>query len=181
MRRLTPWIVWAVVLLVASVLGATPPMQALEAAMQAHQSVLLGVTGGILFVGFLLFMGGVLDLIIHAGEPMSHRDVEDMVGRGRTGLRHAWRASAHRIRGRTAGSQGHDQFSFREAKDAWHSGAWLRDARWRRRYITTAGGLMTFIGLFGIFFVLGPAAIKLILGGALLYALVSMGRGFARA
>lgn len=48
----------------------------------------------------------------------------------------------------------------------------------RRRFVTTVGGLMTVAGLFGFLFVLGPPSIKILTGGALLFALVRTAWGF---
>lgn len=66
-------------------------------------------------------------------------------------------------------------------KEAWRTGALWRDSRWRRRFCATAGGLMMVFGGFGVFFVIGPASIKLLVGGATLYALVRLTWGLWQA
>ncbi|MGH7207002.1 MAG: hypothetical protein ACREI2_12430 [Nitrospiraceae bacterium] len=66
-------------------------------------------------------------------------------------------------------------------KAAWKSGAVWRDSVWTRRLITTVGALMMAVGLFGFFVVIGPPWIKVLMGGALLYALVRMTLAFRHA
>lgn len=74
-----------------------------------------------------------------------------------------------------------DQASFREVKAAWRDGAWRRSPRWRRLFLMGAGGLLMFVGIFGIFFVTGPVGVKLVVLAVWLYAAVQTVRGFRRA
>jgi hypothetical protein len=117
-------------------------------------------------------MGGILKLLMDQDESLSRADVEDVERSVRMAARPvAWRASSYRVRGRAAGRQGSEQFSFRELKQAWKSGAVWREAIWKRRFITSIGALMLTIGLFGSFVVMGPPWIKVLMGSLLLYAL----------
>lgn len=70
-----------------------------------------------------------------------------------------------------AGAAGHDQFSLMELKGALASGAVLRDPVWRRRACAAAGGLLIFLGVFGLMIVVAPLALKLLLAAGVLYAL----------
>lgn len=74
-----------------------------------------------------------------------------------------------------------EAFTLHGLKAAWRSGAWLRVPRWRRRCIVTAGGLMFACGMLSFFFLLGPPTVKLLMGSALLYMLVSLSWAFWRA
>ena len=158
--------------LVAAILGELPLMQSFAQFINQYEFWLTVVTGGIGALGFLLFMGGLLDLIMTQGEPMSHEDVEDLSRRVQQAARPAtWRASTYRIWGKTAGAEAYDVFSLRAMKEAWRNGMWRHETVWRRRFVTAVGGVMTVAGLFGFLFVLGPPSIKILTSGALLYAL----------
>lgn len=167
---------------VAVILGELPLVQSFAQFIDQHEFWLTVVTGGISALGVLLFMGGLLDLIMTHGEPMSHEDVEDLSRRVQLAARPAtWRASTYRIWGKTAGAEAYDEFSLRAMKEAWRNGMWRRETAWRRRFVTAVGGLMTVAGLFGFFFVLGPPSIKIFTAGALLYALGRTAWSFRRA
>ena len=181
MKNLLGWAkMFGLVLLAIILAEAFKPLKALEQLVKQHESVLLAGTIGMAVLGFVIFMGSILTLIMNQGEPMSHREVEDSSRRIRdqAAWPYTWRASAYRVFGKTAGRQADDEFSFHEMKEAWHTGAWLRNSEWRRRFITTAGGLLLVFGIFGIIFVVGPAWIKLFAGGAALYALGRTAWGF---
>lgn len=174
-RRLGTIVFWIAVLVVAAVLGETPPMRALDAAIAAHRTPLVVGTAAVLVVGFILFMGSVLDLMISSGDPLQP-------GAAETGRSRRFRRGAvTRFRGTSAGTQAHDAFTLAALKDAWRSGAWLRQPVWRRRTIVTAGGLMTGFGIFALLFVIGPPYVRIIVGAALLYALVRTSWAFAHA
>lgn len=68
-----------------------------------------------------------------------------------------------------------------EIKRALLSGSWRRDPTWVHFLLATAGGLMFFFGLFGLFFVIGPPVAKLMAGMTILYALARLVWAFARA
>jgi hypothetical protein len=60
-------------------------------------------------------------------------------------------------------------------------GTWLSTRAWRRRIVTLVGvGLFT-VGLFGLFVVVGPVGVKLLLIAAFLYAAAALAVGIARA
>ncbi len=167
---------------VAAVLAELPPMRVVVVWMQQHEWPLILATGGIGVVGFTLMMGGILKLLMDQDQSLDHAGVEDversvrMAGRPVT-----WRASSYRVWGHTAGRQGSEQFSFRELKQAWKSGAVRHDRVWKRRFITSIGALMMVVGLLGSFVVLGPGWVKVLLGGALLYAMCMISWGLWRA
>lgn len=89
----------------------------------------------------------------------------------------------HRIFGGAGASGGSfsEQFSVREAKEAWRRRAWRKSHRWSSNFLTMAGAFMLAFGLFGIFVVVGPPFIKLLCGGALVYAAIMTVIAFARA
>ena len=71
--------------------------------------------------------------------------------------------------------------SFREIKVAFHTGGWLLDPKWRPISFGVIGARLALMGMFGYFFVIGPPTVKVIVGGALTYALVRTAWGFWKA
>lgn len=182
MKKVRGWAGAFALVLAAIILGELPVMKELDHFIKDHEFWWLVGIGSTGVIGFALLMGGILHMIVTRGEPISHEDAEDLSRSVKLAARPTtWRASAYRIWGTTAGGQAHDEFSFRAMKDAWRSGAWRRELLWQRRFVTTVGGLMTFIGLFGLFFVIGPTWMKVLMGGAMLYASVRLTWGFWQA
>jgi hypothetical protein len=64
-------------------------------------------------------------------------------------------------------------------QSAFHSD-WLLDS-WRPICFGVVGTLLALIGMFGYLFVIGPPTVKVIVGGALAYALVRTAWGFWKA
>ena len=127
-------------------------------------------------------MGGILDLIMAQDRTLGHEEAEEVERSVRLAARPvAWRATSYRVWGQATGRQGADQFTMRELKQAWRNGAWRRETVWRRRYLTALGALLMTIGLFGLGFTLSPPPIKVLTGGALLYAMGMISWGFWKA
>jgi hypothetical protein len=183
MKRVAGWIGWALLLLVLIVLSGMPALQNLERTMARSQGPLLALTIGVTVLGFAVMMGGILSTLMSGGESMTHQEIEASLLRQRdaSSLPNAWRASTYRFSGVAAGQQGSTEASFADIKDAWRTGEWRRDSHWRRFYIIAAGATLLVVGMFGIFIVIGPMFIKLIMSGALAYATVRTVWGFARA
>jgi hypothetical protein len=182
-RKIRRWLAMAGVLVAAIVLSELPPLQRLDRAISSHAPLLLGLAITLTVVGFSLFMGGIIAMLMAGGEEMSHEDVEESsrsIRDAASGPR-VWRVSAYRITGRTEGRQVANETTFAGMKDAWRSGDWSRDPQWRRLFIIAAGVAMLCYGMFGIFVVTGPAYLKLLLMAALLYATIAAASGFARA
>jgi hypothetical protein len=187
LRSLWSWVRTIAVVLalifVAGVVGEmVPALKTLERAIARHEGLLLALTIALTFLGFALFMGGIVYRIFFGGDstPMSHADVEDMGRRVRETGPAVARAGTYRFRGRTGGASFSDEFTVREAKQAWRRRAWRTSVRWRSNFVVMAGAFMLGLGLFGIFLVIGPLAIKLLLGAAVAYAAVRTIAAFAR-
>jgi len=167
---------------VCSVIGEIPPLPGWFAMVDANQTPWLVATGGSALLGFALMMGGILDVIMAQDRTLGHTDVEDVERSVRLAARPvAWRATSYRFWGRAGGREGSDEFTFRTMKQAWRSGAWFRETVWRQRYVIALGALLMTIGLFGLGFTLTPPPIKVLTGGALLYAFVMIARGLWKA
>jgi hypothetical protein len=85
------------------------------------------------------------------------------------------------FRGRAVGRKARMAASFREVKTAFRSGAWIGDSAWRPICFGVIGALLALTGMFGYFFVIGPPTVKVIVGGALAYALARTAWGFWKA
>lgn len=156
-----------------------PPLRALDRWMAERQLWCLIGAGGMALLGLVLMMGGMLDLLMAQGEPLSP---EGAAAPARPRWRGAsWRATRSRLPRRTSGVEGHEEFSFRALKDACRTGLVWRDSRWLRRLIMCVGALLLMVGGFGIPFVLGAPGIKLLTGGAVLYALTRFAWGMWQA
>ena len=169
------------ILLVIAIGEALPPLQRLHAWTQAHQQTLLAVTISMTAVGFVLLMGMAIHMVLSRGTPMSKREIDALAARRLTSRPALWRRSAYRSRGTAVGAQAEDSASFAEVKAAWRARAWLVSARWRRLFAGLIGAAFMATGMFGLFVVIGSPGIKLLCGGALLYAWVRGISAFARA
>jgi hypothetical protein len=164
-------LVFTVIILGAIVL----PITGLDRLIEQYESGLTATTIGTTALGFALFMSDILYRIFGGGgERMSHADVEEQARRVAYERRPAFaRASTYRFKGESADSSFHDEFSMREAKGAWKQRAWRGSLRWRGNFVIMGGAfLLVAFGLFGIFVVVGSNGIKLLCGGAIVYAAV---------
>lgn len=171
-------------LVAATVLAElVPGLKAVDAWIAARREELLIVTIAGSAGGIFLLVGAVIVMLMEGGEPMDHTAVENQSRAMRDARRlpYAWRASSYRLFGRGAGAAGHDQFSLMELKGAFASGALLRDPVWRRRGCAAAGGLLIFLGVFGLMIVVAPLALKLLLAAVVLYALARVAWAAVRA
>lgn len=172
------------VLVVALVAGeSVPALKGLDRLAARHELALAAITIGMAAVGFALFMCGILYRLFGSdSEPITEAEVEDVSRNvGIDARPAAGRVSAYRVRGRTGGASFSDEFTLRQAGQAWRERAWRTSARWRANFIVTAGALLFTVGLFGFFVAGGPAGIKLLFVAAVLYVAVRMAIELARA
>lgn len=132
-----------VVYLAVRLLDPIEALRPLAAFFETHRKVGLLVTGSAAALGFVLFMGGILHLVLT--------------------------------------STGSEAFSLAELKDAIRRGAWRRSRRWRRRIVVVVGVVLFTFGLFGLFVVVGPVGVKLLLIAVFLQVTGALLGGAARA
>ncbi len=169
------------VLLVIAIGEALPPLQRLHTWTQAHQQTLLTATIPMAAVGFVFLMSMAIHLVLTRGKPMTQREIRELAARRITLQPTLWRRSAYRLRGTAVGAEGEDSTTFAEIKAAWRVQAWQVSSRWRRIFAGLIGTALLATGLFGTFVVIGPPGIKLLCGGALLYAWARSIAAFVRA
>ena len=173
----------ALFLLAFGIGEALPPLQRLHVWTLAHQKPLLWITVPIGAIGFVLFMYVAVSMVLAKGEPMSREEVDEMTRRNREQAMGPalWRRSAYRSYGLTVGSEARDSASFSEVKAAFRARAWEFSPRWRQMFLMMVGSALLFCGLFGSIFVIATAGIKLVIGGAFLYAVIRTVVAFSRA
>lgn len=182
MKRLLGWAQMFGLLLLAIVLSELPGIKQAGQMIDRHKEPLLGVAIGLTALGFTVFMGSILSLLMVSGEPMTHEEIEGAISQRRgAGEPAVWRASAYRVFGAAAGQQASNETSFAGMKDAWRSGEWRRDPQWRRLFLAASGAGLLFYGLFWLFLVIGPGPVKVLVAGAMLYATAMTTWGFTRA
>ncbi len=182
MNCISGWIGPAALVVLAIVLSEVPGIQQAGQMIDAHREPLFAATIGLAALGFTVFMGGILSLLMASGNAMSHEEIETAIGARRfAGQPSIWRASAHRVFGAATGRQASGEASFAGIKDAWRTGEWRRDTQWRRLSVIAAGAIMLFYGIFGLLLIAGPMHIKVLMAGAMAYVTAMTVRGFARA
>ncbi len=155
------------------------PLKRFSDDFAAHPQPYLGITIGMTVVGVGLFIAVGVVTALRSGRRMTDAQAQ------------AYASAPLRVpnytfyrgyfRGKAFGQEVENSGSFRQIKHAFRSGEWLRDAGWRRFLLSFAGGMLWVFGALGIAFVLGPPAIKLIAGAALIYEFTQLAWAFWRA
>jgi hypothetical protein len=185
-RRIPDVLSWAgtlAIVLAAMVLGTLPPFQRFHVWTTGHQRALLWVTIPMGAVGFVLFMGGIIHLVLTQGRPMRRQEIDEMEQRRRK-LRAGpavWSGYRYRTFGLAVGAQAEEGATFSEIKDAWRTRAWEFSPRWRRMFLLMLGVALLVVGLFGSLFAIAPAGVQILIAAALVYSAVRAVIGFARA
>lgn len=157
-------------------------MKSAASVIDEQRSWLLPLTIAVTGVGLLVLIWGWVRTGIMLGRPMSHEEVEQLAGRTRVLGPGKWFSKA-RLWGKTAGLQVDPpvEWTFQEMKTAWRAGTWWRDPDMRAKYLITLAGSTAILGLFAIGVVISPRSVKLILAGAMCYALARGMRAYWRA
>ena len=170
----------AIIALIA--VGEIPAVHAFSDWINANRFWLLPLTLGLTAAGLLGMIWGWITVGIKYGRPMSEEEAKQFMARpmgpGAQSASKGWFKGI--ARGRKLDQP--VEWSFREMKEAWHSGAWWRDPDMRRKYLITAGGLLLILSGFLVFMVLSkPPSVKLLMAGTVIYAIVRTAAGFRRA
>ncbi len=181
-RALTSLGLLAGAVMILAIGEAIPPLEALETLMAERQRELLVPVITLTVFGFALFMGGILALVLAQGQPMSQREIEEFAARGLlpAGPR-VGGGGAYRQEGEAIGAEAGEQFTLGELKIAWRSRAWQFSRRWRRIFVITLGAALMSLGMLGLFLVLAPAGVKLLIALVALYAAAHFAIALVRA
>jgi hypothetical protein len=136
----------------------------------------MSITLGLLVVGFALLLYTWVAILIGQGRPMGEDEARAFMSRR---ARPGWQVGG--LHGKAIGREARMTASFREIKVAFRAGDWLRDPAWRPICFGIIGALLALTGMFGYLFVIGPPTVKVIVAGALAYALVQTAWGFWKA
>lgn len=152
------------------------PLKRLDAYFKEYSQPYTAITLGMLALGFALLLYTWVTILISQSRPMSEDEAKTFMSR---------RARPGRqvggFRGKAIGREARMTASFHEIKIAFRTGDWLHDLAWRPICLGVIGALLALIGMFGYLFVIGPPTVKVIVSGALAYALVRMAWGFWKA
>ena len=166
------------VFLFALLVDQVTPLKQLDTYLKAHPQPWIGLALGAAAVGLGLLLFVWLSWGVLAGRPMSADQARNFM---RSSAGQSW--SGFAPLGKAAGGIATPEgvASFREVKDAFRSGAWLYDPAMRVFCVGVAGLMLLVLGGLGYFVVIGPPAVKLICGGAVVYVFGRMAWGFWKA
>ena len=181
MSRVLHWVKLLAAVLVVIIAGALPSVTHADAIVRAHSRGFLAVTIGTGVVVLLLLVYAWIWAARTGGRAMTRTEFEVLAARTQilsTGTPYSAAPFRGRLQGVVTEPTG---WTFGEIKIAWRSGVWRRDPNWHARFAGTAGGLLVLVGLFGSILVPSPPGVKVVLAGAVIYALARAARAFWRA
>jgi hypothetical protein len=155
----------AVIFALAVAVDQIAPLKRFTLYLSQHPEPYRSMAIGMSVAGWVLLIGVLGFLLIARGRPMSEAEARDFMQSSAGGPR-----LTRVLRGRAAGREFQIAASFREIKDAFRTGAWLREPGWWPLVIGLLAMPLIFYGMFGYFIVIGPPLVKLICAGALVYA-----------
>jgi len=161
------------ILLILAILALTliaeliPPLKQLTVYLNEHPRPYKTITIVTSIAGWILFAVAIGYGLWTQGRPMSDDESLGFMEQsaGSPTIR-------RRFKGRTKGREFRTEMSFREFKEAWRSGEWRYERGWLPVFLGLLAVTLIAFGMFGFFIVIGPPLVKLLCGGALLYATV---------
>lgn len=176
------WVKLFAAIVLVLFLGEIPVVKEMAARLDASSAWLIPFTIGIAAIGILLLVWGMAGMASKEGHEMTREDFEQLSARTQI-LGPSKRFSKAWFRGKHKGVVvPGSEWRLADLKAAWREGTLWSDPAMRARLLTTTGGLLFAIGFFGLFVVLIRApSMKIVLIGALLYALVQTSRAILRA
>jgi hypothetical protein len=164
------------ILVLAVIAELIPPLKQLTVYLNTHPQPYKTITIVASIVGWILFAVTIGYGLWTQGRPMNDDEALGFIEQsaGSPTIR-------RRFRGRAKGSEFHTEVSFRDIKEAWRSGEWRYEQNWLPVFLGLLAVTLIAFGMFGFFFVIGPPLVKLLCGGALLYATVRTAWAFWKA
>ncbi len=166
----------AVIFALALAVDQMTPLKQLTLYLNRHPDPYKTITVGMSIIGWALLICAFALGLWTKGQSMSEEAARQYMQSGAGQPR-----ISRRFYGRAAGREFRMVVTFREINDAFRTGAWLREPHWWPIFIGLVAMPLIASGMFGHFFVVGPPLVKLICGGALVYATLRTVWGFWRA
>ena len=144
----------------------------LDAIVTPHQRPLMIASATIAAIGYLMFMGGAL-IMLFRGErstPEQNKRFRDHhpinQNPGLFTYRRNWSGNA--------GARFSFEFSAKDFKEAWRTGAWRTDPRTRGIWTIVIGAVTMGLGAFAAAWVISPAPVKVSMAALLAYAAIRL-------
>ncbi len=158
------FLVIVLIFVLAVIAELITPLKQLTNFLNQHPQPYLAITIGASILGWILMAGAIAYGLWSQGKPMSDDEAFKFIENGASPA-----TIYHRFRGQAKGREFRMEVTFREIKDAWHSGNW-NSPEWLPIFLGLLAMVFIAFGMFGFFFVIGTPLVKLICGGALAYA-----------
>ena len=165
------------IFLFALLVDQITPLKQFDAYLREHSQPWVGLTLGAVVVGLGLLVFVWISWLKRSHRPMSEEEAQEFMRTSASQL-NLNRVVLGRAFGITAPE---GVATFRQVKDAFRSGAWLRDPYLRVFCVGVIGLLLLVLGGFGYFAIIGPPTVKVICVGVLLYVFGRTAWGFWQA
>jgi hypothetical protein len=160
--------------LFALVVDRIEPLKQLDAFLRNHAQPYITIALGVLLAGGALLGVAIVSALVGQDGPMSDEEAKEFMGRGS-----GWQVGV--FRGKASGRDARLEASFHDIKEAFRSGAWLRDSGWWPVCFGAIGLILAFLGGFGYFFIVGAPTVKVIVAAVVVYVIVRTSVEFAKA
>jgi hypothetical protein len=171
-------IILAVIVIVALTAASQhlAALKMLEQILARNRNTLLAFTIPVAALGFVVFFVQLMLMLYEKGQPMSHEEVEEQfrLAQNTRMLPYTSRFSKYWVFGTAQGRQFSEQLPLRDFKQAWQSGAWRHDKKWRARFTVGGGGLLMIFGGMATAAIASPIVVALVFAGFLFYAAVRL-------
>ena len=169
------WMPFAIAIVIAG--NRWTVLRSAHAALAPYRSMIVTASIAVIAAGFIIFIG-VIFMVLSAGRPMTHAEIEDLASQnsGRPGY-----AGRSRIYGKAVGSTASAEMSFSHFKKAWLNGHWKDNPMTETVVIMGSGTILLFLGAAGWITAAAPPGVALLFLMVFAYAVVRTINGFRAA
>lgn len=149
------------IIVLALIADQFTPLKQLSLYLDQHPRPYTTIAIVLAVAGWVLLGGAFALMFWKRSRPMSDEEARQFVKSSGLVQRFSWKA---------AGRESRTEWTFREIKDAFRSGAVWQNTNGWGVFLGLIGLGLAAYGMFGYFFVVGPPLVKLACAGALIYA-----------